>query len=97
MRSRRALFRLPAASVLLGVAACSASSPGTPSADAGDATARGSHDGGRDATTDGRHAKDAPGRADVADVDVAYDVTGYDGLAPDAAPARVPVHAELVS
>ncbi len=84
--------------MLLGLAACSASSqPGTPSADAGDATARRSHDGGRDATRDGRRETDALRAPDVADANVAYDVTGYDGLAPDAAPARVPVHAELVS
>jgi hypothetical protein len=92
MRSRR-LF--PPCFLAFGLAACSTGSPAQPVADA---TAAGPVDSGRvdarkDATTDGARPHDSGAR----DVSIDYQVTAYDGLAPDAAVARVPVHAELVS
>jgi hypothetical protein len=91
MRSRRFLLSFPSCALALGVAACSSGSPRetTPDATSND-SGRPRIDAGKDAT----HAQDAEAPRDAA---VDYAVTAYDGLAPDAAVARVPVHAELVS
>ena len=79
--------------------ACSSSQPSAPpSVDAGDASVTRPRDAGHDVTVDAT-AKDAGQRDSdrVHDASVDYKATPYDGLAPEAGPARVPVHAELVS
>jgi hypothetical protein len=92
MRSRRLLSSFASYVLVCGAAACSSSSPtqSTPDAKTSD---DGGHtppraDAGKDATVphDAAH-----------DVTLDYQVTAYDGIAPDAAVARVPVNAELVS
>ncbi len=108
MRVRRSLIqvlsadgRALAVAAVAGLgAACNAPYPNIPSTpvDSGasgttDATVS-RRDGGRDATVDARASKEA---ARGGDVSVAYDVSRYEGLHADAGPARVPVHAELVS
>jgi hypothetical protein len=92
MRSRR-LF--PPCFLAFGLAACGNGSPAQPGADAmvTKPVDAGHVDAGKDATTDDARPHDAG----VRDASLDYQVTAYDGLAPDAAVARVPVHAELVS
>jgi hypothetical protein len=87
-----------AALVAAGGVACSTSS-GEKAVDSGassgDSSTRPPHDAGHDVTTDA-HPRDAQ-HEDIEDAAIDYRVTAYDGIAPDASPARVPVHAELVS
>jgi hypothetical protein len=75
--------------------ACSSGTHATSTGDAADVSPPPHLDGGKDGTVDAKARHDAPGAP--VDAWIPYDVTAYDGIAPEASVARVPVHAELVS
>jgi hypothetical protein len=81
-----------------GMAACGTAATPGPDATTGDAGVDARDAGHHDAAHEGAtHDAAAEPRDAARDVPIDYQVTPYDGSAPDAPPARVPVHAELVS